>query len=231
QASDCSQIVRFLAQAVLVKFCDRRIHYFGRPEGGQRRAAALDHPRRLILKKRLHGCHFSRLGRKSFRSKLLETLPSLPAELVVVPHGHKRKMCTRVLQLRVVQICLVDGTIILHRVGDVKVRYFFAVRITDYVPYLTGIVGLAVFGVPNQLVNEVAKVQDETEFLVLRSAIVLINHPSVRVLCTEVCVLTTYKRKTNWPRIMIVRRSACPANSTAMSITVCKTIPIGPSRL
>ena len=25
----------FLAQAVLVKFCDRRVHYFGWPEGGQ----------------------------------------------------------------------------------------------------------------------------------------------------------------------------------------------------
>src|SRR6185369_7634477 len=109
QTSDCSQIVRFLAQAVLVKLCDRRIHYFGWPEGGQRRAAGLDHPRRLILKERLHGCHFSRLSRKSFRSKLLETLPSLPAELVVVPHGYKRKMCTRVLQLRVVQIRLIDG--------------------------------------------------------------------------------------------------------------------------
>jgi hypothetical protein len=35
QTSDCSQIVRFLAQAVLVKFCDRRIHYFGCPKGGQ----------------------------------------------------------------------------------------------------------------------------------------------------------------------------------------------------
>src|SRR5215470_562806 len=35
QASNCSQIVRFLAQAALVKFCDRRIHYFGWPESGQ----------------------------------------------------------------------------------------------------------------------------------------------------------------------------------------------------
>src|ERR1051326_3749433 len=213
QTSDCSQIVRFLAQAVLVKFCDRRIHYFGWSKGGQRRAAGLDHPGRLILKERLHGCHSSRLGRKSFRSKLLETLPSLPAEFVIVPHGHKRKMCTRVLQLRVVQIRLIDGAIILHRGGDVKVRYFFAVRITDDVSYLSGVVCLAVFGVPHQLINEVAKVQDETEFLVLRSALVLINHSSVRILRTEVCVLTAYKRKTNWPRIMIVRCSACSANA------------------
>src|SRR5437868_14680851 len=35
QAPDCSQIVRFLAQAALVKFCDRGIHYFGWPESGQ----------------------------------------------------------------------------------------------------------------------------------------------------------------------------------------------------
>src|SRR5690349_4555903 len=158
QASDRSQIVRFLSHAVLVKLCDRSIDYFGWAEGGQRRAAGLDHSRRLKLKKCLHGRHFSRLGRKSFRSKLLETLPSLPAELVVVPHGHEWKMCTRVLQLRVVQIRLIDGAIIVHRGGDVKVRYFFAVRITDYVPDLSGIVCLAVFGVPNQLVNEVAKV-------------------------------------------------------------------------
>src|ERR1051326_1562285 len=166
QTSDCSQIVRFLAQAVLVKFCDRRIHYFGWSKGGQRRAAGLDHPRRLRLKERLHGGHFSRLGRKSFRSKLLETLPSLPAEFVVVPHGHKRKMCTSILQLRVVQIRSIDGTIILHRGGDVKVGYFFAVRITYYVSYLAGVVCLAVFAVPNQLVNEITKVQDETEFLI-----------------------------------------------------------------
>src|SRR6185312_5779323 len=231
QASDCRQIVRFLTQAVLVKFCDRCIHYFGWPEGGQRRAAGLDHPRRLILKERLHGCHSSRLGRKSFRSKLLEALPSLPAEFVVVPHGHKRKMCTRVLQLRVVQIRFINRTVILHRSGDVKVRYFFAARITDDVPHLTSVVCLAVFGVPNQLINEVAKVQDETQFFRLGSAVVLINHSSVCILRTEVCVLTAYKRKTNWPRIMIVRSSACPANSTAISITVCKTIPIGPSRL
>src|SRR6478752_4970216 len=114
QTSDCGQIVQFLPQAVLVKFCDRRIHYFGWPEGGQRRAAGLDQPRWLILKERLIGCHFSRLSRKSFRSKLLETLPSLPAELMVVPHGYKGKVCARVLQLRVVQIRLIDGAIIFH---------------------------------------------------------------------------------------------------------------------
>src|SRR5882757_4010273 len=219
QTSDCSQIVRFLAQAVLVKFCDRGIHYFGCSEGGQRRAAGLDQPRRLILKERLIGCHFSRLRGYVFAPKILETLPAQPTVFVVVPHGHKRKMCTRVLQLRVVQICLIDGTIIVHRGGDVKVLYFFAVRITDYVPYLTGVVCLAVFGVPNQLVNEVAKVQDETEFLVLRSAFVFINHSSVGVLRANVCVLTAYKRKTNRPRVIIFRCSAGPANSTAISIT------------
>src|SRR6185437_15598477 len=133
--------------------------------------------------------------------------------------------------LRVVQIRLIDGTIILHRGGDVKVRYFFAVRIPDDVSYLSGVVCLPVFGVPNQLINEVAKMQDETQFFRLRSAFVLKNHSSVCVLRTEVCVLTAYKRKTNWSRIMIVRCSACPADSTAISITVCKTIPIGPSRL
>src|SRR5689334_13959041 len=140
-------------------------------------------------------------------------------------------MCARVLQLRVVQICLIDGTIIVHRGGDVKVLYFFAIRITDYVPYLTGVVCLAVFGVPHQLINEVPKVQGKTQFFRLRSAFVLINHSSVRVLRTDVCILTAYKRKTNWPRIMIVRCSACPADSTAISVTVCKTIPIDPSRL
>src|SRR6478672_1875712 len=138
-------------------------------------------------------------------------------------------MCTRVLQLRVVKIRLIDGTIIFHRGGNVKVLYFFAVRIADDISYLPGVVCLAVLGIPHQLINEVAKMQDETEFLILRSAFVLIDHSSVRVLRTEVYVLAAYKSKTNWPWIMIVRRSACSADSTAISITISKTIPIGPS--
>src|SRR5947209_10019815 len=117
----------------------------------------------------------------------------------------KSEMFTRFMQLSVVQIRLIDVPIIFQRGGDVKVRYFFAVRIADDISYLPGVVCLAVFGVPHQLINEVAKMQDETEFLILRSAFVLVNHSSVRVLRAEVCVLTANKRKTNWPRIMIVR--------------------------
>src|SRR5262249_54744022 len=160
----------------------------------------LDQPCRLILKECLVRGHFSSLGRDIPVPKVLETLPPQPAEFVVVPHGDKRKMCTRILYFGVVQICLIDRTVIVHRGRDMKIFVLFTARITDQVSYLSGVVLLAVLGVPNQLVNEVAKVKDKAQLFRLRSAFVLINHSSVRVLRTEVCILTAYERKTNWPR-------------------------------
>src|SRR6478672_8222759 len=90
QAVDGCEVIRFLSETVVVKFrhCDisdcRRIETF------KRRTTGLCHSRRLILKKRLHGRHFARLRGTRFAVEHLQGLPSLPTELMVVPHSYKR---------------------------------------------------------------------------------------------------------------------------------------------
>jgi hypothetical protein len=120
----------------------------------------------LELKECLVGGDLARLRRAGLSFKYLQRLPAQPAEFVIVPHVHKGPAGTRVLNIGVAEICSVDCTVIFERPGNVKVADSFAARIADDVAQAAVVHPLrSVFGIPDDLVYKVAKMQHKAKLL------------------------------------------------------------------
>src|ERR1700756_1317654 len=200
---DRRQIVGLLPESMLIENSDRGILNLRWFELFQRRTAALHHARGLILKKCLHGSNLARLRGTRFAVEHLHALPSLPAVLIVVPHGNKGPAGTSVLQVGIMQVAAIHSTVVIHRNWDVEVLNFLSLRITNDFLHLAVVISGAVLRIPDQLVYEVAQVQNKAEPVLLRSVLILEDHSSVSVLRSEVCVLTTDEREMYRPRIII----------------------------
>lgn len=84
-------------------------------------------------------------------SKLLQALPADPAELMVVPHAHKRPTRARVLQIGIVQIVAVDSTIVSDVCRNMKIANLFTVFVANDVAQATVVYALRpVFWVPER---------------------------------------------------------------------------------
>ncbi len=122
-------------------------------------------------------------------------MKALPAELVVIPHRHEGPARPSVLQIRVVKVGFIHGTIIVQRRGDVKVVNFLTVWIPDDVADAAIVIGRTIFGIPDELIDEVAQVQHESELFVLWRALVFIDHPPICILRALIRVLATDEHK------------------------------------
>ena len=211
---------------MLIENFDRGVHNLRWAENFERGTTALHHSRWLILKKRLVGCDLARLRRTRFVIEYLQGLPSLPAELMVVPHRNKGPASARVLQVWIMQVTAIHSAIVIHCDRDMEVLDFLSLRIANEFPDLAVVVTGAVLRIPDQLVYEVAQVQDEAEAVLLRSALILEDHSSVRVLRSEVRVLTTDKREVYGSRIAIGRRGDGSPEAAAETFRIGKAIPI-----
>src|ERR1700751_340654 len=223
---DRRQIVGLLPESMLIENSDRGILNLRWFELFQRRTAALHHTRGLILKKCLHGSNLARLCGTRFAVKHLRGLPSLPAKFMVIPHGNKGPAGTSVLQVGIMQIGSIHSAIVIYVHWDVEVLNFLSLRITNDFPYLAVVISGAVLRIPDQLVDEVAQVQNKAEPVLLRSVLILEDHSSVSVLRSEVCVLTTDEREIYRPRIIMGRRGDGAAEAAAGSLGIGKAIPI-----
>src|SRR5215468_1510375 len=211
---------------MLIENCDRGILNLRWAENFERGTTALHHSRWLILKKCLVGCDLARLRRTRFIVEHLQGLPSLPAELMVVPHRNKGPARARVLQVWIMQVTAVHSAVVIDRDRDVEVVNLLSLRIANEFLDLAVVVSGAVLRVPDQLVDEVAQVQDEAEAVLLRNALILEDHSSVRVLRSEVRVLTTDKREVYGSRIAIGRRGDGSPEAAAETFGIGKAIPI-----
>ena len=138
-----------------------------------------------------------RVWKGLFFRQFRQPLPAEPPKLVVVPHGDERPASPRILQIRIVQIRPVNGTIVVHGGGNVKVGDLLAVRVADNIQNAAVVHALrAVFRVPDDLVNEIAQVQYESEAVSRCGAFVVVDHAAISVLCALVGVrqLTNTKR-------------------------------------
>src|SRR4051794_24751073 len=102
---------------------------------------------------------------------------------------------------------------------------------TNEFPHLAVVIGGAVLGIPDQFVYEVAQVQDKAEPVLLSSVLIFEDHSSIRVLRSEVCVLTTDEREAHWPGIIVGRRGDGAADAAAVTLRIGKAIPIDLGRL
>jgi len=195
KAVNRSQIVRLYSQSVLVVFRDWRVLHGRRIERLQRFARRTRHSRRLKLEEGLVRGNFLGLRRPCFSREPLHPLKALPAELVVIPHRHEGPARPRVLQIRIVKVRFVHGAIIGQRRRDVEVLYFLAICISDDVADAAVVHHLAVFRIPDDLIDEIAKVQHESKPFVLWRALVFIDHSSICILRALIHVLATDEHK------------------------------------
>jgi hypothetical protein len=89
----------------------------------------------------------------------------------------------------------------------------------------------AVFGVPDDLVDEVAEVQDEPETVRGRRLFVLEDHPAVGVLGALVHVLAAHERELHRARVVVARRRDGAADAAALAVLVGEAVPVDGRRL
>ena len=115
---------------------------------------------------------------------------------MVVPHGDERPARARVLQVGIVQVAAIDGAIVVDRQWNVEVADLLAVGDAhDLVDRPVVACLAAVLRIPDDLVDEVAEVQHEVELLGGRRALVLEDHPPIRVQRAFVDVLAADERE------------------------------------
>src|SRR5262252_8079076 len=109
---------------------------------------------------------------------------------MIVPHANKRPARAGVLEVRIMEIAAVYGTVVALIGWDVEVRNLFPVCITDDVPQTPVIHSLgSVFRVPDYFVDEVTQMEHELQAILFCGTFILANHSPVSVLSTLVCVL------------------------------------------
>ena len=160
-------------------------------------------------------------------AEILQRLPALPGELVIVPHGDERQISARVLNVGIVQIGFVDGAVTGNGCRDVEVFVLLAIFVAHDVAYFAVIHALrAVFRIPDQFVDEIAHVEDEGELVFRRGALILVDHPTISVLRAIVRVLAGHKGKVHAARIVIGRRGDRAADAAAVPVAIGEAIPI-----
>src|SRR5580704_783946 len=111
---------------MFVKAADRRIHNVWWIESLQRRPTRFRHSCRLVFEESLIGRHFAGLRRPGFSFEFLQSLPTEPAEFVVVPHVDEGPARAGILKIGVVQIRAVNSPVVVHDGWNVKVSDLFA---------------------------------------------------------------------------------------------------------
>ena len=206
---------------------------YARPvEAFERGGVRTRHACWLKFKERLIGGHFARLRRPRLTVELLQRLPAQPTELVVVPHVDEGPACACVLQVRVVQVGAVNGAVIVERGGDVQVADLFAVGIAHDVAQAPVVHALrAIFGIPDDLVNEVAEMQHKGEAVGFAHPFVFEDHPAIAILCALVGILATHENERYRARIAGGGRRDGAANAAAVALGITEAVPIHAGRL
>src|SRR5262249_44625734 len=149
------------AEAVVVELLDRDVLDGRRPELRERSARRSD-ARGKIFEPRLIGGDLYALTRLLERAGLHDALPALPGKFVIVPDGNERPARAGILEVGVVEIAPVDGTITVDRQRNVEIADL--VSVGDARDLVDGAVvaGLHLVRVLDHFVDEVAEMQDES---------------------------------------------------------------------
>jgi hypothetical protein len=232
QAADRSEIVRLLADAELVEALDGCIDDRGRREPFDLTTVGLADARRLKLEPCLVRRDLARLRRVSGLDGLHEALPAAPRELVIVPDAHERPARAGVLQIGVLQVAAIQTAVIVERHGYVEVAHFLAGLEAHDVAQAAVVHALRpVFGVPDDLVDEVAEVQHEVELTLGGAPFVLEDHAAIGILRALADVLAAHEREVHAACVGFPRRCLRSTDAAAVPGVVDEPIPVHGCRL
>jgi len=157
----------------------------------------------------------------------LQTLPAEPAELVVVPHGHERKVRACILQIGIGEIRAIDGAIVVDRRRNMEVGMFFTVLVAYELTDAAIVIALRpVFRIPDEFVNEVAEMQDETQALVGCRVLVVVDHAPVGRLRAEIRVLAGNECEAHGAPVIMRRGRQRAADAAAIAVGIGEAIPV-----
>src|ERR1051325_8838781 len=162
QAVDRDQVVWLVAKAVLVPLFDCDIRHRWRSEAFERGSADLLATRWQIFPPCLVGGDLDALAGPRL-TRLLDTLPSLPREFVVIPYGDKRPPRASVLQIGIGEIAFVNGAVAVDGRRYVEVSCLEAVWHARNLVDGPIVAGLYLLGILDDLINEIAEMQNEIE--------------------------------------------------------------------
>src|ERR1051325_403785 len=162
QAVDRGQVVRLVAEAVLVPLFDCDIRHRGRIEAFERGPADLLATRWQIFPPCLVGGDLDALAGPRLAG-LLDALPALPREFVVIPYGDKRPPRASVLQIGIGEIAFVNGAVAVDGRRYVEVSCLEAVWHARNLVDGPIVAGLYLLGILDDLINEIAEMQNEIE--------------------------------------------------------------------
>ena len=151
---------------------------------------------------------------------------------MVVPHVGEGPAGARILKIGIVQIRAINRAIVVDRRRNVEIVDLFAVRIADNIAEPPIVHALRpVFRIPDEFVDEVAEMQHKAEPIWFGGVLILVDHPSISILRSIVCVLATDKSEPDRSGIVIRRRSDGAANAAAESVCIGEAVPVNVRRL
>jgi hypothetical protein len=146
---------------------------------------------------------------------------------VVVPHVDEGPTGARILQIGIAQIRAIHGAIVIERRGNMEIRDFLAMLVTHDVAQPAVVHALGpVFGIPDDLVNEVAEMQDKSKAFRRCGLLVFEDHPAIGVLSALICVLATHEGEFDGATVVFGGRCECAADSAAIAAAVGESVPI-----
>src|SRR3954454_2713404 len=176
QAVDRGQVVWLVAKAVLVPLSDCDIRHRGRIEAFERGSADLLATRWQIFPPCLVGGDLDALAGPRLAG-LLDALPALPREFVVVPDRDERPARASVLEVGIGEIAFVDGPVAIDGQRYVELADLVAIREARNLIDRAVVAGLHLVGILDDLVDEIAKMENEVELLAGGSALIFVDHP------------------------------------------------------
>ncbi len=226
EAVDCDEIVGLLAKAVLVPFLDRNILHRGRAERVERSAGRL-HARGHIFEPGLVRRDFYALPWPGRATRLLDALPALPREFVIVPHADERPARSGVLKIGIGEIALIDDAVAVERQRVMEVADLAAVRNAPDIVDDAVVARLHLVRIFDHLIDEVAKMEHEAELVGGCGALVFEDHPAIGVELAFVDALAADEGEVDGARIGRQRRSARAADAAAVARGIGEAVPIG----
>src|SRR5438270_13475659 len=86
-------------------------------------------------------------------------------------------------------------------------------------------------GILDDLINEITQVENETELIGGRRALILKDHPAIAVELAFIHALATDKGEIDRPWIVGQGRGDCPANAATVPLCIGEAVPVNARRL
>src|SRR4029077_12077709 len=141
-----------------------------------------------------------------------------PGEFVIVPDGDERPARSRVLQVGIGEVALVDDAITLDRQRVMEVAGFTAIGNTADIVNRAVVPSRHLVGIFDDLIDEITEMENETELIGGRRALILKDQPSIAVELAFITALAADKGELDRPWIVRQWRGDRPADAATVPL-------------